>query len=249
MKTKQNPMDQPVGTFDRDALITPEMMDYADAWAMRFRFCGVPLEDLKQEAYYGLCQARTQFDPSQGVSFKTYATYAIRRFLCLAVEQYGCPMRIPKEEREAVQFLSIDRGRDDGEGDRMEFQLADSEGTGSWDLNSGWDLNESPASNGGLDFETSHPLWEERDDEEACREVEGVVEELLSILSPREQQVVELLCGLKGEPLSTSAVGKEIQVSPARVRQIFQVALKKMELQYNQHHNHNNNYNHNKFRA
>ena len=93
---------------------------------------------------------------------------------------------------------------------------------------------------------------DEPDNEEDCREVEGVVKELLSILTPREQQVVELLCGLKGDPLSTSAVGKEIQVSPARVRQIFQVALKKMELQYisrqasNDDPNHHHNYNYNK---
>ena len=125
MKTMEKPKDQPSKPFDRDTLITPDLMDYADAWAMRFRFCGVPLEDLKQEAYYGLCLARTQFDPTPGASFKTYATFIIRRNLCSAVERYGCPMRIPKEEREAVKFLSLDRGFDDEEGDRMGFQLAD----------------------------------------------------------------------------------------------------------------------------
>ena len=267
MKTMEKPKDQPSKPFDRDTLITPDLMDYADAWAMRFRFCGVPLEDLKQEAYYGLCLARTQFDPTQGASFKTYATFIIRRNLCSAVERYGCPMRIPKEEREAVKFLSLDRGFDEEEGDRMGFQLADaawngdmysgmngslSSGmNGSWgsDVNGSW----SSEANGSWDLETRSPLLDEPDNEEDCREVEGVVKELLSILTPREQQVVELLCGLKGDPLSTSAVGKEIQVSPARVRQIFQVALKKMELQYisrqasnddpDHHHNHNYNYN------
>lgn len=273
MKTMEKPKDQPSKPFDRDTLITPDLMDYADAWAMRFRFCGVPLEDLKQEAYYGLCLALTQFDPTQGASFKTYATFIIRRNLCSAVERYGCPMRIPKEEREAVKFLSLDRGFDEEEGDRMGFQLADaawngdmysgmngslsSEMNGSWgsDVNGSLssDVNGSLSSeaNGSWDLETRSPLLDEPDNEEDCREVEGVVKELLSILTPREQQVVELLCGLKGDPLSTSAVGKEIQVSPARVRQIFQVALKKMELQYisrqasndDPDHHHNHNYN------
>ena len=274
MKTMEKPKEQPSKPFDRDTLITPDLMDYADAWAMRFRFCGVPLEDLKQEAYYGLCLARTQFDPTQGASFKTYATFIIRRNLCSAVERYGCPMRIPKEEREAVKFLSLDRGFDEDEGDRMGFQLADAAWNGdmysgmndSWgseangNMNSGmngsWgsDVNGSLSSeaNGSWDLETRSPLLDEPDNEEDCREVEGVVKELLSILTPREQQVVELLCGLKGDPLSTSAVGKEIQVSPARVRQIFQVALKKMELQYisrqasNDDPDHHHNYNYNK---
>ena len=274
MKTMEKPKDQPSKPFDRDTLITPDLMDYADAWAMRFRFCGVPLEDLKQEAYYGLCLARTQFDPTQGASFKTYATFIIRRNLCSAVERYGCPMRIPKEEREAVKFLSLDRGFDEEEGDRMGFQLADaawngdmySGMNGSWgsdvngslssDVNGSWgsDVNGSLSSemNGSWDLETRSPLLDEPDNEEDCREVEEVVKELLSILTPREQQVVELLCGLKGDPLSTSAVGKEIQVSPARVRQIFQVALKKMELQYisrqasNDDPDHHHNYNYNK---
>ena len=273
MKTMEKPKDQPSKPFDRDTLITPDLMDYADAWAMRFRFCGVPLEDLKQEAYYGLCLARTQFDPTQGASFKTYATFIIRRNLCSAVERYGCPMRIPKEEREAVKFLSLDRGFDEEGGDRMGFQLADaawngdmySGMNGSWgsdvnsslssEMNGSWgsDVNGSLSSeaNGSWDLETRSPLLDEPDNEEDCREVEGVVKELLSILTPREQQVVELLCGLKGDPLSTSAVGKEIQVSPARVRQIFQVALKKMELQYisrqasNDDPDHHHNYNYN----
>ena len=273
MKTMEKPKEQPSKPFDRDTLITPDLMDYADAWAMRFRFCGVPLEDLKQEAYYGLCLARTQFDPTQGASFKTYATFIIRRNLCSAVERYGCPMRIPKEEREAVKFLSLDRGFDEEEGDRMGFQLADaawngdmySGMNGSWgsdvngNMNSGMNGSWSPDVNGSLsseangswDLETRSPLLDEPDNEEDCREVEGVVKELLSILTPREQQVVELLCGLKGDPLSTSAVGKEIQVSPARVRQIFQVALKKMELQYisrqasNDDPDHHHNYNYN----
>lgn len=274
MKTMEKPKDQPSKPFDRDTLITPDLMDYADAWAMRFRFCGVPLEDLKQEAYYGLCLARTQFDPTQGASFKTYATFIIRRNLCSAVERYGCPMRIPKEEREAVKFLSLDRGFDEEEGDRMGYQLADatwngdmysgmngslsSEMNGSWGSEANGNMNSdvngslSSEANGSWDLETRSPLLDEPDNEEDCREVEGVVKELLSILTPREQQVVELLCGLKGDPLSTSAVGKEIQVSPARVRQIFQVALKKMELQYisreasNDDPNHHHNYNYNK---
>lgn len=265
MKTMEKPKDQPSKPFDRDTLITPDLMDYADAWAMRFRFCGVPLEDLKQEAYYGLCLARTQFDPTQGASFKTYATFIIRRNLCSAVERYGCPMRIPKEEREAVKFLSLDRGFDEEEGDRMGFQLADaawngdmySEMNGSWGSEANGNMNSdvngslSSEANGSWDLETRSPLLDEPDNEEDCREVEGVVKELLSILTPREQQVVELLCGLKGDPLSTSAVGKEIQVSPARVRQIFQVALKKMELQYisrqasNDDPDHHHNYNYN----
>ena len=265
MKTMEKPKDQPSKPFDRDTLITPDLMDYADAWAMRFRFCGVPLEDLKQEAYYGLCLARTQFDPTQGASLKTYATFIIRRNLCSAVERYGCPMRIPKEEREAVKFLSLDRGFDEEEGDRMGFQLADAAWNGdmysgmngslSSEMNGSWgsDVNGSLSSeaNGSWDLETRSPLLDEPDNEEDCRKVEGVVKELLSILTPREQQVVELLCGLKGDPLSTSAVGKEIQVSPARVRQIFQVALKKMELQYisrqasNDDPDHHHNYNYN----
>ena len=258
MKTMEKPKDQSSKPFDRDTLITPDLMDYADAWAMRFRFCGVPLEDLKQEAYYGLCLARTQFDPTQGASFKTYATFIIRRNLCSAVERYGCPMRIPKEEREAVKFLSLDRGFDEEEGNRMGFQLADaawngdmySEASGSWGSEANGNMNSGM--NGSWDLETRSPLLDEPDNEEDCREVEGVVKELLSILTPRDQQVVELLCGLKGDPLSTSAVGKEIQVSPARVRQIFQVALKKMELQYisrqasNDDPDHHHNYNYNK---
>ena len=273
MKTMEKPKDQPSKPFDRDTLITPDLMDYADAWAMRFRFCGMPLEDLKQEAYYGLCLARTQFDPTQGASFKTYATFIIRRNLCSAVERYGCPMRIPKEEREAVKFLSLDRGFDEEGGDRMGFQLADaawngdmySGMNGSWgsdvnsslssEMNGSWGSeangNMNSGMNGSWDLETRSPLLDEPDNEEDCREVEGVVKELLSILTPREQQVVELLCGLKGDPLSTSAVGKEIQVSPARVRQIFQVALKKMELQYisrqasNDDPDHHHHYNYN----
>ncbi len=48
---------------------------------------GVSPEDLRQEAYLGLCVAALRFDPTRQVSFQTYAFNWVRKYVEKAIQQ------------------------------------------------------------------------------------------------------------------------------------------------------------------
>ena len=68
-------------TAAQRTLISADMMAYADAWAHRYCKRGFCLDDLKQAAYLGLCVAALRY--KNGASFKTFATYYIRKYLLM----------------------------------------------------------------------------------------------------------------------------------------------------------------------
>ncbi len=49
----------------------------------------VPFEDLVQEGFVGVIEAKGNFDPSKGVKFSTYAFYWIRKRISEAVRREG----------------------------------------------------------------------------------------------------------------------------------------------------------------
>jgi DNA-directed RNA polymerase sigma subunit (sigma70/sigma32) len=53
----------------------------------------------------------------------------------------------------------------------------------------------------------------------------------LNVLSPRERQVVERCYGFIGQPQKMSAIAKELSISPPRVRQLRESALRKLNRQ------------------
>jgi len=51
------------------------------------KYQGVPQEDLLQEGMLGLIHAFRKYDPAREVKFATYATYYIRKYILLAIDQ------------------------------------------------------------------------------------------------------------------------------------------------------------------
>ena len=60
------------------------------------------IEDLMQEAYFGLDQAVKRFDSSQGTTFLTYAAFWIKQVLRRYIENNGQTVRIPVNELHRV---------------------------------------------------------------------------------------------------------------------------------------------------
>jgi len=48
---------------------------------------GIPVEDLQQEACYGLCVAATRFCPTQGVDFSVYAANWCKKYILRAIRK------------------------------------------------------------------------------------------------------------------------------------------------------------------
>jgi RNA polymerase primary sigma factor len=63
--------------------------------AVRFRGCGLPLDDLVQEGAMGLGRAAKDFDPSRGIRFATYATNWIQCAIRRAITNTSRTVRVP----------------------------------------------------------------------------------------------------------------------------------------------------------
>lgn len=57
--------------------------------------CYAEFDDLKQEGYFGLCEAVEHFDMNRGVKFSTYAVKWIRQSIQRYIENNGRSVRIP----------------------------------------------------------------------------------------------------------------------------------------------------------
>jgi len=87
-------------------------MEFAEKLANKLNMCGLPQDELYSEAYYGLCEAASNFNPNKGASFSTYAYNYIKKYVLLLIDQYvNDPI-----------FQSIDSYYDD-EDDNHECQL------------------------------------------------------------------------------------------------------------------------------
>ncbi len=78
-------------------------------------------------------------------------------------------------------------------------------------------------------FSLLHTMSDPEGDRTGDVEMDETVGRLMDVLRPREQQVLELRYGLGGKQrLSLSQVGKVLEVSKERVRQIQDRALEKL---------------------
>lgn len=99
---------------------------YASAWHLQG--CGVLLDDLRQEACLGLCEAARRYDASVGTPFAAYARHWCRKRTLLAVRHHGSPVRLPENERPQARFYSLsaeDDTRDDDDEEQLRKAQAD----------------------------------------------------------------------------------------------------------------------------
>ncbi|MBO5146227.1 MAG: sigma-70 family RNA polymerase sigma factor [Lachnospiraceae bacterium] len=61
-----------------------------------------PMEDLLQEAYFGLWEAVQHYETSENVRFMTYAEYWIRQSVQRYLEKCGSMVRIPSHIRQKI---------------------------------------------------------------------------------------------------------------------------------------------------
>jgi RNA polymerase primary sigma factor len=202
----------------------------------RYRYSGVPIEDLIQEANYSMFKAVRGFDFTRGVRFKTYAGYWVNQAFLAAIYNQSRTVRVPAyiqkamkkihdatsgrsfglENVEAISEKSgvpIDLVRSAMVGNRYTLSLnkaVDEDGSEMVNLVEGEDAAADP------DFREAESLA-------------AHLHEAVGRLSEREQRVLSQRFGLEGEPMRTLAeVGADLGISLERVRQIQKAALDKI---------------------
>lgn len=207
--------------------------------AKRFRDRGVSYSDLMQEGFCGLLEAIDRFDLNHETKLATYATWWIRQSMQRAVASGAYPVKLsPRHLRQLAQNQEDVGGRSSADNDSDAEPVAPKPSGGhgpSVEMIRRIHAATRPTMSldATIDTDRSFSLLQTMSDPDSDRtddvDTDETISLLLESLRPREQQVLALRFGLGGKQrLSLSQVGKVLEVSKERVRQIQDRALEKL---------------------
>lgn len=205
-----------------------------------YSYIGMPLEDLVAEGNTGLMKAAERFDPDLG-KFSTYAAFWIKQSIRRALANQSRTVRLPVHAGEKVALIRKASSRLEEEFGREPTLDEIAEATDlprekisqlveaaarpiSLDATIGDDPDGACYSDLVADTSAESP-----DEALSFNEMINRLGELLDVLDGREKRIISSRFGLGFKrPKTLEEIGSELGVTRERIRQLQNIALKKM---------------------
>ncbi len=228
---------------DKEALkrLVEANLKFVVSIAKRYRGKGVPFMDLINEGNLGLIEAAKRFDPDRNVKFITYAVWWIKQAIISAIAEQSGIFKISYKTLNLLNNVGrkFNELQKELNRDPSPRELAEAMDIDELALNS---LLTTYGDHKSLDdyisSDTDDLNYEDVIEQETVDDAEtelikkSFVEHLmesLSILNERERKVLIHRFGLNGEePKTLQEIGKILDLSRERVRQIEKNALEKI---------------------
>jgi len=223
----------------KDELVQRNLRLVVDV-AKRYLGRGLGFLDLVQEGNIGLMKAAERFEYTRGFKFSTYATWWIRQGITRAVADQSRTIRVPVHTNEASTKIAKTAQRLAQQLDRepslseIGRELDMTPGRVQETIESFLDpiSLDAPSADGETELGELIPDVDgQSPDEEVMRKSNAQwLEKILQVLTPREKEVVRLRFGIgMDESWTLEQVGRSMNVTRERIRQIEVVALKKLK--------------------
>lgn len=214
------------------------------AIAKKYMGRGLSLLDLIQEGNIGLIKAIDKYDPHRGFKFSTYAHYWIKQAVSRAVIEQSRNIRIPIHIIELINDIkkferqyqiSYEKNPTENEiAEALNIDVKKVREIKDWEkTTTSLDIvvgDDEDVTVGSLieDPSATNFLQETEDSERST-----AIKKILDTLSEREKAVIILRFGINRDtPATLEEIGKHLNLSKERIRQIEMTALKKLRNPY-----------------
>jgi RNA polymerase primary sigma factor len=197
-----------------------------------FMGAGLEMEDLVSEGTIGLMKAIDNYKPEVG-RLGVYARWWILKMIRGALTKNARTVRLPSHIVDKIYAIKKVSARLEAEtgGEAGEDEIADETGMTRVQVRKLQAYGQRSVPLDHPDGTAFDPISETKNPAELCAEQDslGALPSALSALSPRERLVVEARYGINGPPKTLDDLGKELNLTKERIRQIQMEAIKKMK--------------------